>query len=437
MKQKIFYILGIFIILMIMFTMPIYATTATVNTDNLNLRAEASTTASIIEVLSANTQVEVLSENGDWYQVKHGENTGYVSKQYISVTDTSENSANNTTNTSEVNTVSQTGKVNRDTQIKILPSINSNKIGELKSETEIKIISYTNNWAFIETDNITGWIPLISLNNTTEDNQETTTPNETTPTEESNTTNTETNTTTTTETQTNTDNNTTTSGTDYEKSVTKYVNTTSVYVRSSNSTSSDIVATLIQNTDVIVTGEDGDWYKVKYNDITGYIRKDLLSDTTTQTTSRSGDIIDRTETTTEDTSASTDTSSSVSSEGSQIVEYAKQYLGCPYVYGASGPSNFDCSGFTMYVYKHFGYSLPHGATSQSSYGTAVNKSDLQPGDLVFFLDYETMDGIGHCGIYIGDGNFIHASSGSGNCVKISTLTSGSYLTRYYCARRLI
>lgn len=91
----------------------------------------------------------------------------------------------------------------------------------------------------------------------------------------------------------------------------------------------------------------------------------------------------------------------------------------------------------MYVYKHFGYSLSHSATAQSKNGTYVAKTDLQPGDLVFFLEYDTMDGIGHCGIYIGDGNFIHASSGTGYCVKISTLTSGSYSKRYATARRLI
>ena len=64
-------------------------------------------------------------------------------------------------------------------------------------------------------------------------------------------------------------------------------------------------------------------------------------------------------------------------------------------------------------------------------------NNLQPGDLVFFLDYETMDEIGHCGIYIGNGEFIHASSGSGYCVKISNLLTGSYNTRYATARRLI
>lgn len=91
----------------------------------------------------------------------------------------------------------------------------------------------------------------------------------------------------------------------------------------------------------------------------------------------------------------------------------------------------------MYVYKNFGISLSHSATAQSKKGSYVAKEDLKPGDLVFFKDYETMNGIGHCGIYIGDGNFIHASSGTGYCVKISTLLSGSYLKRYETARRLV
>lgn len=90
----------------------------------------------------------------------------------------------------------------------------------------------------------------------------------------------------------------------------------------------------------------------------------------------------------------------------------------------------------MYVYKHFGVSLSHSATAQSKKGTYVAKENLQPGDLVFFTDYETNVGIGHCGIYIGNGNFIHASSGTGYCVKISDLTSGSYKKRYETARRI-
>lgn len=91
----------------------------------------------------------------------------------------------------------------------------------------------------------------------------------------------------------------------------------------------------------------------------------------------------------------------------------------------------------MYVYKNFGIRLSHSATAQSKNGVYVAKEDLQPGDLVFFKDYETMNGIGHVGIYIGNGDFIHASSGTGYCVKVSTLLSGSYLNRYETARRLV
>jgi len=99
------------------------------------------------------------------------------------------------------------------------------------------------------------------------------------------------------------------------------------------------------------------------------------------------------------------------------------------------------------VYKKFGINMRHGAQAQAKLGTAVNadkssasslKQNLKVGDLVFFLDYETMDEIGHCGIYIGDGKFIHASSGSGYCVKISGLLPGeSYNARYCAARRVI
>ena len=159
-----------------------------------------------------------------------------------------------------------------------------------------------------------------------------------------------------------------------------------------------------------------------------------MSDSKLEETNRSTvDRYSETNTSNEETESERQTSAL----GEQIVAYAKQYLGCPYVYGAAGSSSFDCSGFTMYVYKHFGYELSNSATAQSKKGTYVAKEDLMPGDLVFFLDYETMDGIGHCGIYVGDGNFIHASSGSGYCVKISTLTSGSYAKRYSTARRLI
>jgi peptidoglycan DL-endopeptidase CwlO len=111
-----------------------------------------------------------------------------------------------------------------------------------------------------------------------------------------------------------------------------------------------------------------------------------------------------------------------------VVGIAMQYLGIPYVYGGSSPSGFDCSGFVMYVYSKVGVSLPHNAAAQYAYGTPVDRSQLQPGDLVFF------NGLGHNGIYIGGGSFIH-SPHTGDVVKISSL-SGWYDSTWVGARRL-
>ncbi|MGI6128949.1 MAG: LysM peptidoglycan-binding domain-containing protein [bacterium] len=122
-----------------------------------------------------------------------------------------------------------------------------------------------------------------------------------------------------------------------------------------------------------------------------------------------------------------------SREGTDIVDKAKAYLGTPYRYGASGPSSFDCSGFTAYVYAQFGRTLPHNAASQFGHGQPVAKNDLQPGDLVFFGYYGSRD-IQHVGIFVGGNNFIHASSSGG--VKYSSLAQDYYFKNYKGARRL-
>jgi peptidoglycan DL-endopeptidase CwlO len=105
-----------------------------------------------------------------------------------------------------------------------------------------------------------------------------------------------------------------------------------------------------------------------------------------------------------------------------------QYLGTPYVWGGASPSGFDCSGFVMYVYAQVGVSLPHSSYGQYGAGSPVSRDQLQAGDLVFF------NGLGHVGIYVGGGSFIHAPH-TGDVVKISSMT-GWYASTYVGARRI-
>ena len=167
--------------------------------------------------------------------------------------------------------------------------------------------------------------------------------------------------------------------------------------------------------------------------ITVDIYKELLSDKKTEETNRSSA---NRESATTVSSVTTETTTEETSKGQEIVEYAKQYLGYRYVPGGGTPSTgFDCSGFTSYVYKHFGISLSRTSKDQAKNGTAVEKNNLQLGDILIFNNTANT-AIGHVGIYIGDNNFIHASNPSEG-VKITSLSSSYYKSRYVGARRVI
>jgi cell wall-associated NlpC family hydrolase len=111
------------------------------------------------------------------------------------------------------------------------------------------------------------------------------------------------------------------------------------------------------------------------------------------------------------------------------VGVAMQYLGTPYVWGGASPGGFDCSGLVMYAFQQVGISLPHSSYAQYGAGVPVSRDQLQAGDLVFF------DGLGHVGIYVGGGSFIHAPH-TGDVVKISSMT-GWYASSYVGARRIL
>lgn len=190
------------------------------------------------------------------------------------------------------------------------------------------------------------------------------------------------------------------------------VSASSVNVRQFATTDSIAVKQLTMGTVVPVTGLEDGWFSVKLADESiGYIRSDfldLVKDATTPV--------------------------AASGNGSAVVSLAVQHLGTKYVYGAAAPGGFDCSGFTMYVYKQFGISLPHTASGQwtGGYGAKITARDqLQPGDLVFFNDPSRSGGkaCSHAGIYVGNSKFIHASSGKSGVVYSSL--NDDYYNRYY------
>ena len=289
------------------------------------------------------------------------------------------------------------------TKLKIMPLINAYDIKEIKKDATVNVLEIYNNWALTESGSDRGWVILSTLQKVEETGENNNESSEQKPEE-----------TTTEQKQPEQSQNQVT------ETKTMYINSEVVNLRKEANTSSDILAKLSKATQVTVVSESNGWSKVQVNGNEGYISSSLLSETKPEVvTSRSLEEprkeLQNNETSTTNTQQSTSseqsnnsqqaasseqnnnsqqasnsTSSSNSQEsntesssnkGAEVVAYAKQFLGCKYVYGGTSPSGFDCSGFTQYVYKHFGVNLNRTAESQASNGTAVSKSNLKAGDL--------------------------------------------------------
>lgn len=339
--------------------------------------------------------------------------------------------------------------IKQEVSIKAVPLINS--IEKSKITGNIKVVEIINDWARIENDVEDGWIRKNKLKDSliqieTQSQQETEQEGQQ---QEEQTV------------ETTSEENKVEEPKEEEKepeitelNKTGYVKAEGLKVRKEPNTTSEELDSLKKNDKVEIIGQTGNWYQIKINGGTGYVSAKYISDTkVAETTSRSGNTLknsttttvketeQKTETpattaTTATTSTAISTQSASGTTGTAVVSYAKQYLGCKYVSGGSSPSTgFDCSGFTTYVYKHFGISLNRSSRDQIKNGIAVAKSDLQPGDIVIFNNSGNTS-IGHVGIYIGNGNFIHAAN-SREGVVITSLSSSYYQKRYVGARRVI
>lgn len=210
----------------------------------------------------------------------------------------------------------------------------------------------------------------------------------------------------------------TNSGTEAVEPKTGYVCGNNVRFRKGPSTSTEIIGEFYYGNAVTINGKNGDWYSVNANGKDGYVYAQYVKEGTYTAPAESSGTV-----------------SSGNVSGDDIVAFAKQYLGYKYVWGGASPEEgFDCSGFVSYVYKHFGYSLNRVACDQAANGVHVDNSKLKPGDVLCF--YTSANYIGHTGIYIGGGKFIH-SANSNTGVIITDLTTGYYADRGYEARRII
>lgn len=287
----------IMIIIMTMIATVAWAATGTVNTKDLNMREGASTSKNVIKQLAKGTEVNILSEEGEWYQISVNNITGYVNKKYI---DKKEETVTEDSNKGTVNTnpdmINDVSKIKETTTVYVLPLLNSTKIATIDQNTIIDIISEAGNWCYIQNDDVSGWVMASKItgkkkntgdtsaeitnvvNNTVSNNNvenevnvveqvnDITTPNQT----ENNIVN-EVNTT-----VSNTvDKKTSESNTSYP--VQMYVNVEAVYVRESATKDSKAVTSIGKGTPVRVTGESGDWYKVEVSDGKGYVMKQFLS----------------------------------------------------------------------------------------------------------------------------------------------------------------
>lgn len=458
------------------------ANTGKVLVETAKLREQADTDSKVLELASQGEEVEILNEEDQWYKVKYKQLTGYIRKDLIELNNkeaaktkeqTKENETKNTTenivensteniqtenNTTVEDKTSDTNKTENeeeiaknkkykmieDVKIKVIPLISSIELDNVKKDEEVEVVEILNDWVKIKTSNEKeGWIRKEKL---------ATIKKETTKIETANTENTADNSskveTSTNEEQTSTDTNTEkTEQTNTTK--TMYVNSQSVNLRQKADKTSQVIKSLTLNTKVTVLSSTNGWAYIDVNGTKGYVAENLLT-STQKATSRSGlttrEQANSDTTKTASNSATKNTNKTVSNvsttsttkkkestasskSGSSVVSYAKQFLGCKYVYGGTSPSGFDCSGFTQYVYKHFGVNLNRTAAAQYSNGKSV--TSLQAGDLVMF----GKSGINHVGIYIGGNTFIHAANKKQG-VRTDSMSTGYYKANYVGAKRI-
>ena len=341
-------------------------------TENVNFRTGPSTSYSSITVISKGSSIEVLSTSGNWVNAKYNGKTGYIYKDYVS----------NSTSTSETTQTTKYVNTTAGLNVRTGPSTSYAKIVTLSYGQSVNVLSTSNGWSKINYNGSTGYVSSQYLQYTKPSSS---------------------------------------SSSETSQTV-KYVNTTSgLNMRTGPATSYAKITTIAYGQSVNVLSTSNGWSKINYSGSTGYVSSQYLQSTKPSSSS-----------------SSNSGSTSVSSSASSVIAYAKTLLGKPYVWGAQGPNSFDCSGFTYYVFKNkAGIVLPRTSSAQSKYGTSVSWSNLKAGDLMFFDTNGANNGqVSHVGLYIGNGQMIHASS-SQRKIVITSVNTSYYKNAFVNARRVL
>ena len=391
--------------------------------NSVNFRTGPGTNYSSVGKLNKGYKVEYIGISGSWVNVKYNGKIGYIHKDYIS---SSSGISDNNVKSTKIVTASSLN-------FRSGASTSASKIGSLLKGTEVGFISESNGWSKISYKGKVGYVSSRYLSNKLN-----------------------------------------TPSTDNNVKSTKIVTASSLNFRRGASTNASKIGTIPKGTEVGFISESNGWSKISYNGKVGYVSSRYLSnklntpstDNNVKSTkivtasslnfrrgastnaSKIGTIPKGTEVGfisesngwskisyngkvgyVSSSYLADKSSSNVSSynKADKVIEFAKTLLGKPYVWGAEGPSSFDCSGYTQYVFKKsVGISLPRVSREQAKFGKYVSRNNLQKGDLIA-LDMEGANNgqVNHIGIYMGDGKIIHASA-TKKKVLISNMTDYYY-----------
>ena len=336
-----------------------HASEIRITTARVHFRTGAGTNYSSMGVLDTGVKVSYISESGNWTKVQYNSKTGYICSDYLK----KESSTSTTTKTMYVT-------ASAGLNLRKGPSTSYAVIKTLSKGTEVTAVSSSNGWSKVNVGGVSGYVSSDYLSST-KPSTGSSSSNEST-----------------------------------SNSTSTMYTTDRLNLRKGAGTSYSVITTLDKGVAVTVHSSSNGWSKVSVNGMTGYVSSSYLSST-------------------KPSNSSSSTDSSTSSKVDKVLNFASQQLGKPYVWGAQGPNSFDCSGLTYYVYKNAaGITLPRTSVEQSKYGTTVSKSNLKAGDLIFFDTSGPNDGgVSHVGIYVGNGQMIHASSSQKKIVKVSVETS--------------